>query len=191
MNVSIWANHGPKIFGVSDNLHLTELFAVLQYPMPQGFTSFSAVVNPTTFATVQIEANSVIHGTKRRCQRSHQAPEKRRRPQRGRQAQAHWVSCKKTWLSGFLGINVSWSHLKIEAKAIATRKPLAGQPCLTYTLGHEELSSGCSREFHVRGSVVINTSQQAADTNRSFSSLDHREDPGMIDAGIGSSRVRQ
>ena len=76
MNVSIWANHGPKIFGVSDNLHLTEIFAVLQYPMPQEFTSFSAVVNPKTFATVQIEANSVIHGTKRWCQRSHQAPKR-------------------------------------------------------------------------------------------------------------------
>ena len=32
---------------------------------------------------------------------------------------------------GLLGITASWSRLKIGSKAIAKRKPLAGQPCLT------------------------------------------------------------
>ena len=42
------------------------------------------------------------------------------------------------------------------------------------------------REFEVRGAVVEKTSQEAADKIRQFSLLDHRKDPGMIDAGIGS-----
>ena len=46
-------------------------------------------------------------------------------------AQAHCAGCKKSRLSGFFGIIVSWSHLKIGSKAIAKRKPLAGQPCRT------------------------------------------------------------
>ena len=32
MKVSIWADHGSNIFGVSNNLHLTELFAILRDP---------------------------------------------------------------------------------------------------------------------------------------------------------------
>ena len=71
MNVSIWANHGSNIFGLSDNLHLSELFAILRDPLPQKFTSFSAILNPTSFAIVQIEASNVVHRSKRWCQRSH------------------------------------------------------------------------------------------------------------------------
>ena len=71
MNLSIWANHGSNIFGVSDNLHLSELFAILRDPGPQRFTSFGALLNLTAFAVVQIEASNVIHRTKRWCQRSH------------------------------------------------------------------------------------------------------------------------
>ena len=71
MNASIWANHGPNVFGMSDNLHLTEFSTILRYPVTQGFTSFIAVLNPTSFAIVQIEASNVIHGMKRRCQCSH------------------------------------------------------------------------------------------------------------------------
>ena len=46
-------------------------------------------------------------------------------------AQAHCAGCKKSRLSGFFGISVSWSHRKIGSKAIAKRKPLAGQSCRT------------------------------------------------------------
>ena len=77
MNVSIWANHGSNIFGVSDNLHFTEFFAILQDPCPQRITFFGAIMNPATFAVIQIEASNAIHGTKRQCQRSHKAPKRR------------------------------------------------------------------------------------------------------------------
>ena len=46
-------------------------------------------------------------------------------------ASAHCAGCKNSRLSGFRGIITSWSHLKIGSKAIAKRKPLAGQPCRT------------------------------------------------------------
>ena len=62
---------------------------------------------------------------------------------------------------------------------------------LSYTSGHKELSSVCSREFHVRDAVLVNTSQEATETGRQSSVLEHREDPGMIDTGIGSGIVSQ
>ena len=55
--VSIWANHGSNKFGVPNNLHLTELIAILRDPCPQRITSFSAMLNPTAFAKDQIEAS--------------------------------------------------------------------------------------------------------------------------------------
>ena len=62
---------------------------------------------------------------------------------------------------------------------------------LSYTSSHKELSSVSSREFHVRDAVAINTSQEAADKTGQLSVLEHREDPGMIDTGIGGSKVSQ
>ena len=72
MNVAIWADHGSNIFGVTINLHLTEVFATLPDPCPKRFTLFSAVLNPTAFAIIQIEASNVINRMKRPCQRTHQ-----------------------------------------------------------------------------------------------------------------------
>ena len=66
----------PTWFGVSNNLHLSELLAILRDPRPQRFTSFGAIQNPTAFAIVQIEASNVIYGMKRWCQRSHQSPKR-------------------------------------------------------------------------------------------------------------------
>ena len=62
---------------------------------------------------------------------------------------------------------------------------------LSLTSGHKELPPGCSSEFHVRGAVVINTTQEAADKIRQFCFLNHGEDPGVMDAGIRSSEVCQ
>ena len=76
MKVSIWANHGSNIFGVSNNLHLTELVAVLRNPFLQGIASFSAILKPTALAIIQIEASNGIHRTECRCQCSHQPPER-------------------------------------------------------------------------------------------------------------------
>ena len=63
MKASIWANHGSNIFGVSNNLHLTELIAILRKPCLQGIASFSAIMNPTTFAIIQIEASNAVDRT--------------------------------------------------------------------------------------------------------------------------------
>ena len=62
---------------------------------------------------------------------------------------------------------------------------------LSYTSGQKELSSVCSREFHVRGAVAVNTSQEAAEKPGQSSVLEHRDDPEVIDTGIGSSKVSQ
>ena len=71
MEVSIWANHGSKIFGVSNNLHLTELFAILRDASPQRITFFGDLLNPAAFPIVQVEASNVIYGVKRWCHRKH------------------------------------------------------------------------------------------------------------------------
>ena len=80
----------------------------------------------------------------------------------------------------------SEDRVKFHCKKKATR-----WTTLSYSPGHKELSPGCSREFHVSDAVPINTSQEAADKIRQFSLLDHGEDPGVIDAGLGGSKVRQ
>ena len=87
-------------------------------------------------------------------------------------------------------MTASWSHLKIGSPGHCKKKA-ARRTALSYTPGNKELSPGCSREFHVRGTVVVNTSQESADKIRQFRLLDHGKDPGVIDAGIGGSKVRQ
>ena len=70
--MSIWANHGSNIFGVPNNLHLTEFIASLRDPCPQRMTSLTAILNPTAFTITQVEASNGIHRTKCWCQCSHQ-----------------------------------------------------------------------------------------------------------------------
>ena len=43
----------------------------------------------------------------------------------------------------------------------------------------------------MRGAVAVNTPQEAADNTGQLSVLEHREDPGVIDTGIGSSKICQ
>ena len=76
------------------------------------------------------------------------------------------------------------------SKAIARNKATR-KKALSCTPGDKELSPGCSQEFHLRGAVVQKISQEAADTIRQFNLLDHRKDPGMVDAAIRSSKIRQ
>ena len=71
------------------------------------------------------------------------------------------------------------------------KKKTARWTALSYSSGHKKLSPSCSREFHVRGAVFMNTSREAADKIRQFCLLIHGEDPGVIDAEIGGSKVRQ
>ena len=65
------------------------------------------------------------------------------------------------------------------------KKKAARRTALSYTSGHKELSPSCSRELHVRGAVVMNTSQEAADKIRQFCLLNHGEDPGQQSPSIG------
>ena len=52
MKVTNWANHGSNIFGVSNHLHFTELFAILRDPGPLRIMLFVATLNPTAFALI-------------------------------------------------------------------------------------------------------------------------------------------
>ena len=72
MKVTIRANHCSNIFGVSNNLHFTEFFTIFRDPGNQRLVLFVAILNPTAFAIIQIEASNVIHGTECRCQCRHQ-----------------------------------------------------------------------------------------------------------------------
>ena len=63
MKVSIWANHGSNIFGVSNNLHIGKFFAILRDPSPQGSKVVVAILNPTASTRIQVEANNVVDGT--------------------------------------------------------------------------------------------------------------------------------
>ena len=82
VKVSIWADHGSNMFGVSNNLHLTELFAIYRDSCPQRITILGAILNPAAFAIVQIEARCGIHRTKCWCQRSQLILKKRVMQQR-------------------------------------------------------------------------------------------------------------
>ena len=140
-----------------------------------------------TFAIVQIEANNGIHRAKCWCQCSDPVP-------KGRGSHREVVSVsalsklqKNSKLSGFLGIIDSWSHRKIGSKAIA-KKETTRRTTLSYSSGHEELPSFFSREFHVCDAVPVNTSQETTEKGWQSSVLELREDPGVIDTGIGEQQ---
>ena len=61
MKVSILANHDSSIFGVSDNLHFTELFEILQDPSPPRISFLASILNPSTITIIQNDANNGIH----------------------------------------------------------------------------------------------------------------------------------
>ena len=90
-------------------------------------------------------------------------------------------------------VRVPWDNCLLEPSEDRVeghcKKETTRWTTLSYTSGHQELSSFCSREFHVRG-AVINTSQEAANKTGQLSVLEHREDPGMIDIGIAERTQR-
>ena len=189
MNVTVWANHGSDICGISDNVDFTKFSTILRYPLPQGFTHFDTVLNPTTFPRVQIEASNMIHGLKCGCKRSHQVPKRR---------SSHSEVVSVSTLGRLQEVQILWISLSnsllkpSEDRAEChCNKKAARKTALFYNSGHKELSSSCSLEFHVRGAVAINTTPEAINKNRQFCLLDDGEDPGVIDAGICSSRICQ
>ena len=72
---------------------------------------------------------------------------------------------------------------QIGSKAVAKRKPLAGQPCRTPLAKRD-----CPRSAPANST---NTSQEATEKVGQLNVLKHREDPRVIDTGISSSRVSQ
>ena len=163
MNVTIRADHGSNVLGVSDHLHFTELLTIFRYPM-QRFTSFTAILNPTAFSIVQVEASNMVHGTERRCQRGHQAP-------KGRGCHSEVVSVSTLgWLQEIQAVRVPWDDCFLEPSEDRVeghcKEKTARWTALPYTSGHKEMSPSCCREFHVSSAVVINTAQEAADKIR-------------------------
>ena len=77
-------------------------------------------------------------------------------------------------------MTASWSQRKMGSKAIANKKPFAGQPCLTS--GHEEWSSLFCK-FHMCSTVAVDPSQETGNELRQLCLLEHTENPGVIDAG--------
>ena len=158
MKVSIWANHSANIFGVSNNLHLTELIAILKNPCLQGTASFSAILNPTAFAIIQNEASNGIHRTECRCQCSHQPPERG-----GSHSEVVSVSTLG-WLQEFQVVGVLWDNGFLEPSEDRVKshckKETTRRTTLSSSSGHKELSSFCSRKFHVCDAVSVNISQK-------------------------------
>ena len=97
-----------------DNLHLTELSAILRSPVTRGFTLFSAVLNPTAFAVVDPQNETPVP-------KQSLSPENDADTARA-SAQAHWTSCKNSKLLGVLGITISWRHLQIGSKNHCKKK---------------------------------------------------------------------
>ena len=96
---------------------------------------------------------------------------------------------------GFQAVWVPWDNSLLEPSEDSfkshRKKESTRQTTPSHTCGHKELSSGGSREFHVRDAVAANTTQEAADEPGQLSVLKYREDPGVIDTGISSSKVCQ
>ena len=59
---------------------------------------------------------------------------------------------------------------------------------LSNSSGHEELSSSRSCKFHMRGSVVVNPSQETTDELWQFSFLKFSKDPRVVDTRICSGK---
>ena len=60
MKITIRANHCSNIFGVSNNLHFTKLFAILREPGPQRIMVFVAILNPAALTKIQVEASNAV-----------------------------------------------------------------------------------------------------------------------------------
>ena len=92
-------------------------------------------------------------------------------------------------------VRVLWDNCFLEPSEDRVLRPLQkgnhSLDSLVLQPGHKELSQGRPREFHVRDAVAVNTSQEAADKTRQLCVLEHGEDPGVMDAGIGSSKLCQ
>ena len=147
MKVSIGDSHSSNILGVSNNLHFTEFFTIFRDQGPPRIMVFVASLNPAAFTKSQVGANNAVDSTECRCPCKHQLSKR------------WWciseilsvrTLCK---LQGLQIVDVpedNWflkpleDRVKRHCKQKAIRKTT-----LSYTSGHQELSSSCSHKFHV------------------------------------------
>ena len=61
------------------------------------------------------------------------------------------------------------------------KQEAARRTALSHAPGHDELSSGHSCKFHVRGAVAVDSSKETADELGQLCSFQYMQDPGVID----------
>ena len=71
------------------------------------------------------------------------------------------------------------------------KQEAARRTALSHAPGHDELSSGHSCKFHVRGAVAVDSSKETANELGQLCSFQYMEDPGVIDIGICSGKIWQ
>ena len=88
----------------------------------------------------------------------------------------------------------SWSQRKTGSKAIANKKPVAGQPCLTPLAMKkcpQVIPATLTRVLLlVCGTIAIDPSQESANELKQHCFPEHMEDPIMMDAGIRRSAAK-
>ena len=106
---------------------------------------------PTEFSIVQVEPSNTVHGVERQHQRSHQVP-------KGRGCHSEVVSVRTLgWVQEIQAIRVPWNDCLLNSSKDRVeghcKQKTARRTALSYTSGHGKLSTNCSCEFHMRGTV--------------------------------------
>ena len=138
---------------------------------------------------IQIEPSGLIHYFKGKSHSGHQTS-------KGRGSHCKVVSkntrnkLEKVW-----GGKVSWNDLVLEPTEdgieSGCNKEAARRTALPHTPGHEDLSSSHSCKFYVCCTIAVNHSKKLANELWQLCFLKHRDNPGMIDAGIRGGKVSQ
>ena len=150
------SNHGADKLGILGDVHFAKFLTLCRHPTQQVMAIFTAILYPTTFLMIQVQSSHPIHNHQGRRQGGHQQLE---------------GGSRKSGAAGFLGMIVFWSQRKMGSNAIANKKPLARQHCLT------ALAMENCRLFYCKKHT-----QEPTYEFRQFRSLKYVEDPGMVDA---------
>ena len=121
--VRSWCRHSPPF---------REILHSLSPPNSITHGNCRCILYPTAFPVVEVESSQPDPQQHRpETGRSSTNGRSRRPPQSHQHTHTDRVEESLGW-HGFWGIIVSWTNRKIGSNAIANRKPLAGQPCLTH-----------------------------------------------------------
>ena len=85
---------------------------------------------------------------------------------------------------------VFWSQRKIGSERHCKHEAARGT-ALSHAPGHGELSSSLSCKFNLCSTVAENHAQEPTNELRQLCLLKYVDDPGMVDAGVGSGKIRQ